>query len=311
MALQDTSGLAGTILVVGAASRDLTTDDPRGWRLGGAVSYAALALGRLGLRVRALVGADAEAARADELDLLRAAGVELAVARLRRGPVFVNEERPSGRIQLCIEASDEVEVEALPRAWRRPGPMILGPVAGELGEGWAKVAGSESLVALGWQGLLRRLVPGQPVTRLAPAAGALVERADVIGVGVDDVGPDARLSALVDLIRPGATLVVTRGDRGGTALTSHRPARSTLHAYPAIPPDRLVDPTGAGDVFLAALVAASIDAEAVHGSESMPAGGLTADLRFAAAAASLCVEGIGLAGVPALAAVRRRVADVA
>ena len=42
------------VVVIGAASRDLVDDDPRGWRLGGGVSYSALALARLGLPVRAL-----------------------------------------------------------------------------------------------------------------------------------------------------------------------------------------------------------------------------------------------------------------
>ena len=50
------------VVVVGAATRDLTSDDPRGWRLGGAAPYASLTLARLGLRVAALIGADEEAA---------------------------------------------------------------------------------------------------------------------------------------------------------------------------------------------------------------------------------------------------------
>ena len=72
-----------TVLVVGAASRDVTAEDPRGWRLGGAVTYGALTLGRLGFRVRALVGVDREAASARELDLLRAAGVVITLRRAR------------------------------------------------------------------------------------------------------------------------------------------------------------------------------------------------------------------------------------
>src|SRR5215831_17540461 len=60
------------VVVVGAAARDIVHDDPRGWRLGGGVSYAALTLARLGLRTGALVGADPEAARSRELDFLRA-----------------------------------------------------------------------------------------------------------------------------------------------------------------------------------------------------------------------------------------------
>ena len=70
-----------SVLIVGAASRDLAADDPRGWRLGGGVSYGGLTLARLGLRVRAVVGADAEAARAWELDLLREAGAAVHVDR--------------------------------------------------------------------------------------------------------------------------------------------------------------------------------------------------------------------------------------
>ena len=73
------------VLVVGAASRDVTLEDPRGWRLGGAVTYGTLTLVRFGVRVRALVGVDAEAANAEELDLLRDAGAEIALAPLGHG----------------------------------------------------------------------------------------------------------------------------------------------------------------------------------------------------------------------------------
>src|SRR3954451_24431991 len=73
------------VLHVGSASRDLTSDDPRGWRLGGGVTYAALTTARLGLRTAALIGVDDEGATADELDLLRSAGVELVLERLPPG----------------------------------------------------------------------------------------------------------------------------------------------------------------------------------------------------------------------------------
>src|SRR5439155_9122108 len=79
-------------LVAGAASRDIGDDDPRGWRLGGAVNYASLTLARLGVRTRALIGVDPAAGSATELDLLRDAGVEICRARLGQGPVFENIE---------------------------------------------------------------------------------------------------------------------------------------------------------------------------------------------------------------------------
>ena len=292
-----------TVLVVGAASRDLTDADPRGWRLGGAVTYGSLTLARLGLDVRALVGADAAAAVASELDLLREAGVEVALARLANGPVFENIEQPGGRRQRCLSVADAVDPATLPTDWRTNDAVYLGPVAAELGREWATLLAP--LVALGWQGLLRRLTAGTDVERVAPIPAPLLAVADLVGVSEDDVDPAVRLSDLVDLVRPGATLVVTRGERGGTVLISRRPARSILRAYPAIPSNGVVDPTGAGDVFLAALVATVIDGARL-GAED-----LTARMTFAAAAGSLAVERPGVDGVPTLEAVRRRVAEVA
>jgi len=291
-----------TVLVVGAASRDVTTTDARGWRLGGAVTYGSLMLARLGLQVRALVGADREAAQARELDALREAGVDVTLARLAQGPVFENIEQPGGRRQRCLSVADPIDPATLPGAWRANDAVLLGPVAAELGPAWAAI--SAPMVALGWQGLLRRLVAGADVERVAPQPEPLLARADLVGVSVDDVGP-ARLRDLVDLVRPGAMLAVTRGDRGGTALVSRRPARSILRAYPAIPSNRAIDPTGAGDVFLASLVATAIDGARL-GAED-----LTARLMFSAAAGSLAVEGPGIEGVPTLDSIRRRVADVA
>ena len=292
-----------TVLVVGAASRDLTADDPRGWRLGGAVTYGSLALARLGLGVRALIGVDGDAAEARELGVLREAGVEIGLARLAHGPVFENIERPGGRRQRCLSAADPITPAMLPESWHGHESILLGPVADELPPVWTTV--SAPFVALGWQGLLRRLVPGADVERVAPGPAPLLALADLVGVSSDDVDPSVRLSELVDLIRPGATLVVTRGDRGGTLLVSRRPARSVLRAYPAIPSNEVVDPTGAGDVFLAALVAATIDGARLGVGEA------AARLSFAAAASSLAVERPGIEGVPTLEAVRRRVADVA
>ena len=302
-------GLAGrpTVLVVGAASRDLTTDDSRGWRLGGAVSYGSLALARLGLRVRALVGVDAEAAGAAELAGLRDAGVDVELASLASGPVFENIEEPGRRRQRCLSAADPIAVDALPEAWRTGNAAVfLGPVAAELGVDWTRaIAEPKPFVVLGWQGILRRLVAGADVARVAPTPHPLLAAADLVGVSIDDLDAGVRLRDLVDLIRPGATLVVTRGDDGGTVLTSRRPARSRLRAYPAVASNGVLDATGAGDVFLAALLAASIDGPRLGTADA------AARITFAAAAGSLAVEGAGLAGVPTLEAVRRRVIEVA
>ena len=50
---------APDVVVVGSATRDLSDEDPRGWMLGGGVTFGALALARLGLRTGVVLGLDA------------------------------------------------------------------------------------------------------------------------------------------------------------------------------------------------------------------------------------------------------------
>jgi sugar/nucleoside kinase (ribokinase family) len=291
------------VVVVGAASRDLTDDDPRGWRLGGGVSYGALTTARLGLPTAAIIGVDEPAAHAVELDLLRVAGVDIHLVPLRRGPVFVNIERPEGRLQLCQERSDPIPIGAVPDAWRAARGWLLAPVAGELPAAWADVPDEAAIVAVGWQGLLRDLVAGDAVRHVPPGPNAIVARADLVGLSRDDVDEATDLAALLRLLRPGAMLAVTQGDHGGIVLEAGTDGASHERYYPPVRSHNPIDPTGAGDVFLAALAATRIEPRLVGGRIAKGF-----DLLVAAAAASLVLEGPGLLGVPERAAVRQRIA---
>lgn len=278
-------------VLVGAASRDRTAADRRGWRLGGPAAYAGLTLARLGLRPRILLGVDGPAAEALELEWLRDAGAELRLVPLGAGPVFVNDERAGGRIQTSEGPCDPITV-AVPDEWSDAPAWLLLPVASELPAHWASVPGPASFVALGWQGLLRTLPPGGIVERRSPSPSPLLSRADLVVVSRFDLAPDTDVDVLTALLAPSARLVVTDGEGGGVVVDRRPAATPRLRRYPAIPPARLVDPTGAGDVFLAALVAAHL------GHPLAGSGRRGTDLRFAAAVASLAVEAPGLAGVP-------------
>jgi sugar/nucleoside kinase (ribokinase family) len=282
------------VVHVGAACRDIAPDDHRGWRLGGGVTYAALATARLGLRTAAVIGVDAEAARAAELGLLRDAGVDLLLVPLAEGPVFHNVELPSGRVQTCIATGVRIAVPALPESWIRASAWSIAPVAGEVDDAWAELIPPAAYLGLAWQGFLRELSAGARVARRAPVAGRLLARADLVGVSHHDLDPATPLADLYPLLRPGGVLVVTQGHEGGIAVTlgaEREPVRRVR--YRAVRSDRAVDPTGAGDTFLAALLSTAVR-RALAGRP--PSRRL--DLPFATAAGSLAVEDEGLFGVP-------------
>lgn len=281
------------LVVVGAAARDLTTDDPRGWRLGGGVTYGALTAARLGVRTGAVIGVDGPASEASELGLLRAAGVAVALVRLDRSPVFENVEESGGRVQRCAEPGDPVPVSGLPAAWRHAAAWTMAPVADELADPWAGIPSPGVPVAVGWQGLLRDLSRGGLVRRRPPARSALLDRATLVGVSRQDVERDVPVERLLDLLAPDATLALTQGDGGGLVVRRDGPAGASKRTYEAIPAASTVDPTGAGDVFLAALLCALAFPE-----ELGRASDLDAAICLAAAAASLVVEGPGLMAVP-------------
>ena len=163
------------IVHVGSASRDLTPEDPRGWRLGGGATYAALTTARLGLRTAAVLGVDPAASTARELDLLRDAGVDLMLLRLPEGPVFENRETPDGTgtrsamRRACRSRSRPCPSGGWPR---ERGRSCRSPTRCRTpgSRSWA----DDAYLVVGWQGMLRELSAGRPVTRRAPRASALL-----------------------------------------------------------------------------------------------------------------------------------------
>lgn len=292
------------VVHIGSASRDVVAEDPRGWRLGGGVTYASLTTARLGLRTAAIVGVDAAASTASELDMLRDAGVDLRLVPLPEGPVYQNRQTPTGRIQTSVRPGVPLPIPDIPMAWlAAPGWSVV-PVAGEVTDDWAAVIPADAYVAVAWQGFLRNLVPGARVTRRPPGPSAILRRADLVGVSHHDVAPETPLAALCGLLHPGASLLVTQGGDGGVLIHLGSDGPSKIWRYLPTATTGEVDPTGAGDTFLAALQASAVR-PAVAGRRRARHG---PDLRFAAAAGSLVVEGLGLEGVPDRSAVLARLA---
>jgi sugar/nucleoside kinase (ribokinase family) len=129
-----------------------------------------------------------------------------------------------------------------------------------------------------------------------------VRRADLVGVGRDDVDGRTTPADLARFLHPGATLLFTDGVHGGTAYrVGERPDDLEARHWHSIPIGRYVDPVGAGDTFLSGVFAAWVD-PAMTATWTGP----DPDLRLGAACGSLILEGPGVYGVPTRAdAVRR------
>ena len=218
------------VVVVGAACRDLVHDDPRGWRLGGGVTYAALTLARLGLPVGALIGADRLAAESRELHLLRDAGVDVVVAPLAVGPVFINTETP--------DRPHPARPAGLgPGRARRPaGGLARRARAGcsrrsppSCPDAWADVPPRDALVAPRLAGPAAGPRGGR-AGHAAAARAVADRRAGPISwaSGRDDFDPGTTESSLLACLHPGSHDAVhgrrarRRGDRGGPGRRRHR-----------------------------------------------------------------------------------------
>jgi sugar/nucleoside kinase (ribokinase family) len=299
------------VVHIGSACRDIAPEDPRGWRIGGGVMYAALTTARLGLRTAAVVGVDGAAAAAAELARLQDAGVELLRVPLSEGPIYHNVETATGRVQTCVQPGVPLPIPTLPPDWMAAPGWSVVPVAGEVHDDWAEVVPPDAHVAVAWQGFLRVLRAGERVRQLPPRPSPVLARADLIGVSRHDVAPDVPLRTLWGLLSPGADLLITQGAAGGLLVRLGADGPAELLRYRSPASDREIDPTGAGDTFLAALHASGLRARADAGRDD-PARRATIrhalDLRFAAAAGSLVVEDWGLSGVADLAATTARLA---
>ena len=115
------------VVHVGSACRDLAPDDPRGWRLGGGVTYAALTTARLGLRTAAIIGVDATAATAQRArPAARRRRRPRCSCRSTRARSSTTSRRPTGRVQTCLAVGRAAPVPATARVVARRAGLVAG-----------------------------------------------------------------------------------------------------------------------------------------------------------------------------------------
>lgn len=260
-------------LVIGHMTRDLLPDG----RLnpGGTALYAATTAARLGKRAGILTSGDPEQLP-DPPE-----GVDLATVRSPAITTFENRYGPDGRVQLLHAVGAPISLTALPAAWRIAPIVHLGPLCNEFSFDLI-AAFPGALVGVTPQGWMRgwrtpppsrvRRVHWRPDPVLLRQVGALV-------LSIEDVEGDESVARGYAEHCP--LVALTRGEQGATLYLDGTP-----HLVPA-PQAAEREPTGAGDVFTAALLIRLYET-----------GDPLAAAAFACAVAACAVEGPGTSCIP-------------
>lgn len=259
-------------LLLGHLTRDLLPDG--GSAPGGTALYAALTAHRLGARA-ALVSARAE------LPPDWPAPIELAWCEAPTPPVFENCYTSAGRTQLLHAAAPPLTLEAIPPDWRAAPVVHLGPVLGEVAEELVEAfpAALLGVTPQGWMRSWPADLPGPIGYRPWQPAPALLRRIDLLVLSIEDVHGDEALVRGYAQHCPAVAL--TRGAGGATVFAAGQP-----HHIPAFAVSEH-DPTGAGDVFAAAMLL-----------RLRETGDPLCAARFASCAAALSITGQGAGNIP-------------
>jgi sugar/nucleoside kinase (ribokinase family) len=251
-------------------------------RPGGTALYAALTAHRLGCSVGLLTSFGPDFPRS-----LFPPDLEVAHVPSPRTTVFRHETGRDGRRLTLLGRAADLGTDHLPLSFKAAELALLGPDANEVGP-YRAAEFTEGAVGAAAQGWLRGRGAGGVISpALWEDADLVLPHIQALFLSEEDLGPHGE--EVVEWFQQIPFGVITLGSRGAYLFVSGE--RYFIEAEPA---DE-VDATGAGDVFAAAFL---IDYQR-HANPWEAA-------QFAACAAALSVEGIGVGAIPLRAAVEER-----
>lgn len=227
-------------LLVGHITADLTPNDRL---LGGTVSFCAAVAKAFGLNVRVVTSA----ARGEPLlAQLEPYVSELIVLPSAETSTFENIYGPNGRTQYIRGVAAPISIDDIPAEWLTTPLVHLAPLTGEVDPEIAHHF-KNSMVLLTLQGWLREWGADGRVRFKRWMDPAVVQDIDIVVFSEEDIVEASDLEmAFAQVTRH---LFVTRAEKGGTYY--HR-GQAFQYDTPQV---EVLNPTGAGDVFAASLLA--------------------------------------------------------
>ncbi len=259
-------------LLIGHMTADLTPD---GRIPGGTVSYAVRTAAAFGLRVGLLTSA----ATGDELVNSLTPYAEVESIPAEETTTYENLYSPAGRVQYVRGVAAPISAANLPARFAAAPLVHLAPIAGEIDPQMAHCF-KDATVLLTLQGWLRRWDADGRVHFKRWYDPDVLKSINIVVFSEEDIVESPQLEQ--EFAGSVEHLFVTRAEKGGTYYHNGVP---TDYTTPLV---ELVNPTGAGDVFAAALLA------------SLPAldHDLNAAIRVAARLGATAVTRFALEGAP-------------
>lgn len=260
-------------LLIGHMTADLV---PAGRIIGGTVSYAARTAKAFGLRVAVLTST----AKDDPLlDQLRPYVDDLIVIEAEQTSTFENIYTDQGRVQYIRGTAKSLSYEQLPEAWRDTPLVHLAPLTGELDpEMAARFPNATTMLTA--QGVLRQWGDDGRIHFKRWCVASVLKALDWLVLSEEDIVLAPELEQVYAELAH--HFVLTRAEQGGTHYDHGVP---THYPTPAV---EVIQPTGAGDVFAASLLA----------SLYLLDGDVTASLDVAAHMGATSVTRDGVLGTP-------------
>ena len=254
--------------------------------LGGSVTYMSFAAKRLGATVSVVskVGGDFPNAyvwwlEQEGVDL--SGMVKVETVPTTRFDIRYSKDLSNRMLQLKNKAP-AITLEDLPKKLKAKA-IHIAPIAGEITyEVVEELKNYADLLSIDPQGLVREIDEEGNVTFGSLVDKRILELVDVYKSSLNEIKAVTGLSRLSSVIRAVhnygvKTVIVTLGMKGAVLSVEE-----TLYNIPAYKSEKIVDPTGAGDVFMGGFLA-----EYIHGENSLWCACV------GSAAASLVVEAVG------------------
>ena len=226
-------------LLIGTTTADLVND---GRILGGTVSYSVPIVNRFGHQVRILTSAM-------ENDSLLAPLHDMADVKIipaGHTTTFSNIYTDSGRTQIVHQAAEKLSPDMLPPDWQDSKLVHLAPLTDDVDYAFASQF-PDATVLLTPQGYMRKWGDDGVVHFKRFLDNEVLSAIDILVLSKQDIRAEPDLE--YEFPKYTDHVVVTDGENGGTYY--HNGDAIRYSAYPVTE----TDPTGAGDVFAASLLA--------------------------------------------------------